>query len=158
MDSLTVARFFGHLWPLYCKDSLEIELLPFWHGDRHATPFLAAVVWDRDKWAILADENTGPRQLLEQLFHELAHVRRGDVGKNGKISREVLKKAATGCLVWEGETREVKTSVRASKATAPARQRERIADDWAELEARFWWLILKGLGDNPTDETMRNAI
>jgi hypothetical protein len=157
MDNITVARFFGHLWPSYCKDGLEIELLKFWHIPPHASPFWAAVVWDRDKWAILADENEEPRRLFGQLFHEAAHVINGDVTKQG-YGRELLKRAATGCLVWEDEAREVKAETKASKGTAPARRRERLADSWADIEARRWWAVLEGLGDSPTDEAMSRAI
>ena len=158
MDNITVARFFGHLWPHYCKDALEIELLKFWHIPPHASPFYAAIVWDRDRWAILCDENDEPRTLFRRLFHELGHVRNGSAARGaGAIGREVLKQAATGCMVTDRKNQVVR-GVKASKATVVRQRQEAGADSFAAQEAAHWWPVLVGLGEGASDEAMERAI
>jgi len=123
VDTAHVARVFGHIWPHFCGDQVDIDLVPFWYGDKHASPFAAAVVWDSDRWYIVADVKEEPRRLLEILFHELKHILSGDVSKSG-YGREVLRAAATGCLTSVPVASTVKRSVRETKTTAVARYRE----------------------------------
>ena len=155
---MTVARFFGHLWPLYCKNNAEIELLEFWHVPPHASPFYAAVVWDAGKWVILADENEEPRTLFRRLFHELGHVRNGSAARGASaIEREVLKRAATGCMVTDRKNQVVR-GAKASKATVVRQRQEAGADSFAAQEVARWWPVLEGLGEGATDQAMKWAI
>ena len=139
-----VAHFFGALWPGYCQEDVDIELMP---GVRLRV-FEAVTCWDRDNdcFYVLADVTNEPKSLLYKLFHELRHVVAGDVKKNGGgvSPRGMVRRLMMG----HGQTDDHKTMGRVmdrSKSVEGA-SKEDGADNWSWGRVQSWWPVLEGAG------------
>jgi len=143
-----VVSFFEGLCPSFCSEPVAVELL----DGAPTCGIMASVGWLAGRWHILADGNLDAKALLHVLFHELAHIRAGDVPRIEWRVVQGQRDLMTGKVTAGALERNQAAARRDVDAVAQVQETQ--ADAWADLMVSRWWPVVETV-DRAIDKATR---